>query len=111
MTDETQIARLFAQAFTALDALRQRSPAAAASLSESVAAHLRSSAPLVIGQPAVPTPEIERELKDGSRYKIAAVGDCVVMTLSHSDAALNALEAIRLRSDVADVAATIGARV
>jgi hypothetical protein len=51
---------------------------------------------------------ISQTLKDGSHYTIAAVGTCVVLTLSHPDVAMTVLEIVRFREQLADVAAAVG---
>lgn len=110
MPDEIQIARLFASAFSELDALRQRNPSAASQIAENIAAHLRSSAPLAF-VPVDPRAEVVRVLRDGSRYRVHAAGDCIVLTLSHPDAAFEADEARVLRCDVASVTAAVGGKL
>ena len=116
MTDrEKALERTFASAFAALDSYAASSPAAADRVREFIAAHLRSSAPMILGAPPSidPAAEIVRDLGDGASYELKALAGCVAMTITDGDGdrtvvAMTPVAAIRMRADIAAVAATIG---
>lgn len=108
MTDRSQaLARTFAAAFAALAEHAKTQPAEAETLMASVASHVRSTSPLALAEPVR---EVERDLADGSRYRLSHEAGCATLVLTDHEettavSTLTPVEAIRFRADVAAVAA------